>query len=176
MSRMLVWSTRRELNSCASPSVLVPKCANHNRLATLHLKYVNCLVFLTTYMRIVPSKSKNVEMLDSMVNVSKNAISTWALKELLKNHFYQNTYLWCSCQVCIEVVNINWGQHPHVSSQYTKNMTTSPFWQKKIAHSNHLKIARLMSLWVGIHVGFSYLIADEWVRQGSCREVIIHQP
>ena len=38
MSRVLMWSTRWvQLNSWAPPQILVPKCANHNMLATLHL-------------------------------------------------------------------------------------------------------------------------------------------
>ena len=28
--------------------IIMPKCANHTRLATLHLEYVKCLIFLTT--------------------------------------------------------------------------------------------------------------------------------
>ena len=46
VSWMLLWSTRWEqLNSWAPPQILMPKCVNHIRLATLHLECVNCLIF-----------------------------------------------------------------------------------------------------------------------------------
>ena len=40
-------------------------------------------------------------------------------------HFYQNKHLSCSCKVYIEVTTIDLWQHPHMSSQHNKNMTTS---------------------------------------------------
>ena len=55
MCGMLVWSTRWEqLYSWASPHILMPKCANNNRLTTLHLEYVNCSIFLKIYMQRMP--------------------------------------------------------------------------------------------------------------------------
>ena len=53
MSGMLVLSTRWEqLDNWVSPQILMPKCANHNKLATLYLEYVT--IFLTTYMQRIP--------------------------------------------------------------------------------------------------------------------------
>ena len=49
-----------------------------------------------------------------MVNVSMN------VKDL-----YQSKHHWCSCKVCIEVVIIDYNQHPCANSQRNKNMTTS---------------------------------------------------
>ena len=42
-------------------------------------------------------------------------------------HLYQNKHLRCSYQVCIEVATIDWSEHPHMSSQHYKNITTSHF-------------------------------------------------
>ena len=57
---------------------LMSKCANQNRLVTLHLEYVNCSIFLTTYMqRISKKKLESVQMLDWTINVSTKAILTW---------------------------------------------------------------------------------------------------
>ena len=52
MSGMHVSYIRREqLNSWAAPQILVPKCATHNKLATLQLEYIKYPIFLTTYMQ-----------------------------------------------------------------------------------------------------------------------------
>jgi hypothetical protein len=34
------------------------QCANHNSLATLHLEYVKCPIFLTMYMQRIPKKNR----------------------------------------------------------------------------------------------------------------------
>ena len=75
MSGMLVWSTRWEqLNNWAPPQILMLECANHNKLATLHLEFVNNSLFLTTYMQRIYLKIENVQMIDWMVHMSTKAI------------------------------------------------------------------------------------------------------
>ena len=55
---------REQLSSWASPQILMPKCAIQNRLATLHLEYLNNPVFLTTYMQRIPLQFESVQMLN----------------------------------------------------------------------------------------------------------------
>jgi hypothetical protein len=125
MSERLVWSARWvPLNSWASSQILVPRCANHNGLATMHLQYVNCPLFLTTYIQRNPYSVESVQMSNWMVDVSTKAISTWTSKN---NSFYQYKHLRCLCKVCIEVATIDWSQVPHMGTQHNKNMTTSHF-------------------------------------------------
>ena len=107
MSSLLVWSTQWEqVNNWAPPLTLMPKCANHNRLATLHLEYVDLFhVFFITYPKQIPKKSKSVQMLDYTVTLSINTIFTWTSKYFtitkIKHH-------WCSCKVCIGVATNKW--------------------------------------------------------------------
>ena len=49
-------------------------------------------------------------MLDCTIGVSTKTIS----------HEHQTTF-----EVCIEVATIDWSQHPHMSSQQNKSMTTT---------------------------------------------------
>ena len=78
---------------------------------------------------------------------------------------YQNKHVWCLHRVA----NVNWSQHPHMSSQYDKNVTTSHF-DSTCLQSTHLQIARVISSWVDIHVGLTFIIigiTNEWVRFGG---------
>ena len=60
MSIVLVWSTRWEqLNSWASPHILMPNYANYNKPTTLHLEHVNFSIFLITCMQNIPYKLKS---------------------------------------------------------------------------------------------------------------------
>ena len=38
----------------STSKILMQKCADDQRLTTLHLEYVNCPIFLTTYMQRIP--------------------------------------------------------------------------------------------------------------------------
>ena len=92
-----------QFDSWASPQIIMPKCANHNKLATLHLEYVNCPIFLTTYMQRFFLK------LWGCLNIELNS---WCEH---KGHFYMNIifkHLWCACKVCIEVATIDWSECP----------------------------------------------------------------
>ena len=42
----------------------LPKCANHNRLATLHLEYIECRIYLITYMQRISCYSENVQKIN----------------------------------------------------------------------------------------------------------------
>ena len=49
---MYLWCTRwDQLNSWVPPHVLIPKCANHNELATLQLEFITYSMFLIVYMQ-----------------------------------------------------------------------------------------------------------------------------
>ena len=80
---MLVWSTRWQQINIGAPSyALMPKCANHDKLATLRLEFVNYPILLTTYIQINPKKLESVQMLNWIVNVSTNTIFIYTSKDI----------------------------------------------------------------------------------------------
>jgi hypothetical protein len=118
-SEMLVWPTRWEqLNNWEPPQILMPKCVKYNRLATIHLEYVNRPIFLTTYMQRDPYKLESVYMFDSTIDVSTK-VSIHEREEV--DHFYQTKHPCCSCKVCIGVATIDWSRHHRMSSQQQKD-------------------------------------------------------
>ena len=167
MSRMLVWSTRWEwLNSWAPPQILMSQCANHNKVATLHLEYVIYPIFLPIRMQRIPQKLKIFRILD------------WTIPCEHKGHFYvsikvsrlhQNKHHWCSCKVCIGVAIIDWSQHPRMSSQHNKNMTTSTIsyifrWPPTC--TTHVSMDRY-PCWLHVYSHFDHKGAS-WVRLMGC--------
>ena len=130
MSRMLVWSIGWErLNNWAPRQILMSKCANHNQLATLHLEYANCPIFLTTHTQGIAYKLESVQMVDVSIKVVLH--SHW---EII--HLYQNKHHWQSCKVCIGVATIDKSQNPHMSSSTNAK-----------GHFTHEPRAMLMKLW-----------------------------
>ena len=84
MSGMLVWSTRwGQINSWVPPQILMSKCANHNRLATLHLEHVDCLIFLTTKMQ---NNNKIINPKNQRVSKCWIEWSMWAQRPFLHEH------------------------------------------------------------------------------------------
>lgn len=71
--KMPYWSPKKDLenerNACVihlmgtTQPILMPKCATHSKLATLHLKYVKFPIFLTTYTEKEKEK-KSFQMLN----------------------------------------------------------------------------------------------------------------
>ena len=76
----------------------------------------------------------------------------------LKKHvtLYQNKHLSCSYEVCIEVANIKWSQHPHMSSQHNKNMTTSHF--DILSNISIIYKSHSSCLCIEIHVTLMFMI------------------
>ena len=59
---------------------LMPRFANHNKLANLHLEYVKCATFLTTYLKKKPLKLQGAQLINRTADVSTNTIFTWTPK------------------------------------------------------------------------------------------------
>ena len=137
---------------------------NHNKLTTLHLEYVNYPIFLTIYCK---ESFKNQRVSKCLIEWSMLTQRLLLHEHQKLFHYYHNKNHWCSCKVCIGVATIDWRIHPHLSFQHNKNMTTSHFDSLFFPHFNHLQIAKLMCLWLDIHIGLMFiiiLIMDRWVR------------
>ena len=146
-NRMLVWTTRWELLNSWAPPTLVPKGANHNRLATFHLEYVNCLIFLATY---VKEFIYNHKLWQHITERLMWAQRTFYMNIKKNSHFYKNKHLQCSCIVCIGVANIDWYQHPYISSQHNKKISTCHF-----DILSHIVIFQLYGSWVYVLMSMS---------------------
>ena len=171
MSGRFVCSTRWEqLNGGASSRNCMPNWANHNRLATLRLEYVNDTIFLITYIYIyIKSPFKIWEFPNVKLNAQCEHKGQFYMN--IKKHFkknYQNQHLWCLCKVRVEVAKHWLWSTPSHELPTQQVCDHFPLWHV-FTHSNHLQIAWLMCLCIDIHVGFTFeviLIVDEWV--GCC--------
>ena len=164
MSGMLMWSTRcRQLNRWAPPQILMPKCANHNRLATLHFEYVNCPIFLTTNIQRILKIIREWPNVKWMVDVSTKAIFTWTSKfiSLLPKQAWM-----------MFMQSLHWSGNCWLESTPSHELPTQekhdhfPLWHY-MPHYNQLQIVQLMCPWVDIHVGLMFiviLVTDEWIR------------
>ena len=112
----------RQLYSWVPPQILVPICTNQNRLATSHLKYVKCPIFLAIYIY-----AKNFLKTKECPNVN------WTVNTNTKGRFYINV-INISLFTKINIFDsLYWSGHrwsdstPSYELPTQQNMTTSHF-------------------------------------------------
>jgi hypothetical protein len=144
MSGRLVWCTRWEqLNNWASPQNLVPKCANHNKLAHLALG-VRKLSHASEHVHAkILQNFESVQMLNWMVEVITKAISHEQPKNTFTkiNIFDVHAKFALKWQLLIGINTLTWAPNT------TRDMITSPIWHI-LKHYNHLQIVWLMCLYM----------------------------
>ena len=148
----ILWSTRQEQpNNWASPQVLMHRFENYNRLATFQFNHISCPMFLTTCMERIPQNLDSMQKLNWTIDVSMKDIIYLNITKCFTSIKKNNT-IDIQAKFASECQAFDGSQHPHMSSQHNKNMTTSHLNVSFFfAHSNHLQIARVRCLWVDIH-------------------------
>lgn len=117
---------------------LMPKCADQNRLATLHLAYVKCPI----HSNHTHAKKflKIREFPDFKLNGRCEHKDHFNINIKKRSHFPK----WTTLMFMQTLHCIDWSQHSHMSSHLNKNMTTLTIF----THSNHEYMAKDISMLV----------------------------